>query len=70
MGYLAVWQAEQDGEPPIERERSHPMHAFRTDQTTRRTNRAEGRAMRDGAAAPRKADRDAVTQRRERGRQA
>jgi hypothetical protein len=40
MEYLAVWQAEQDGELLIERERSHPVDAFSIGYNMGRTNRA------------------------------
>jgi hypothetical protein len=40
MEYLAVWQAEQDGEPLIERERSHPVDAFSIGDNMGRTKRA------------------------------
>jgi hypothetical protein len=62
MESLAVWHAEQDGEPLIERERSHPIDAFSIGDHMGRTNRASGRVMHDGAAASRDADREAVTQ--------
>jgi hypothetical protein len=70
MEYLAVWPAEQDGEPLIERARSHPIDAFSIGYSLGRTNRASGRVMPDGAAASRDADREAVTQSIERCRQA
>jgi hypothetical protein len=70
MEYLAVWPAEQDGEPLIERERSHPVDAFSIGENMGRTHRASGRGMHDGAAASRDADREAVTQSIERCRQA
>ena len=67
---LAVWPAEQDGEPLIERERSHPVDAVSIGENMGRTNRASGRVMHDGAAASRDADREAVPQSIERCRQA
>jgi len=67
---LAVWPAEQDGEPLIERARSHPVDAFSIGENMGRTNRASGRVMHDGAAASRDADREAVPQSIERCRQA
>jgi hypothetical protein len=62
MEYLAVWQAEQDGEPLTERERSHPVDTFSIGYNMGRTNRAKGQVMHDGAAASRDADQEAVTQ--------
>jgi hypothetical protein len=40
MEYLALWPAEQDGELPIERERSHPVDAFSIGDNMGRTSRA------------------------------
>jgi hypothetical protein len=38
--YPALWHADQDGEPPIERERSHPVDAFSIGDNMGRTKRA------------------------------
>jgi hypothetical protein len=70
MEYLAVWQVQQDGEPPIKGVRSHPVDAFSTGDNSGRMHRASGQVMHDGAAAPWDADREAVTQSIERCRQA
>ena len=70
MEDLAVWQAEQDGEALIERERSHPVDAVSIGYNMGRTNRASGRGMHDGAAASRDADREAGTKSRKRCTQA
>jgi hypothetical protein len=62
MEYLAVWRAEQDGAPAVERERSHPVDAFSTGHSMRRMQRAEGRAVGDVAAVSREVYRQAVAQ--------
>ena len=58
----AVWPAEQDGAPLIERARSYPVDTCSRGDHMGRTYRASGRVMHDGATASRDADRDAAPQ--------